>query len=99
MAEPSPLVKSTHAEMARERARTRATTTRGVNSAANGAVSRRVTAGSETTHRRRSASSGLAFRSSGSRAVGRAEQAERAQLGLDELPDVVGPPPDGRMPR
>ena len=65
VAEPSPLVKSTHVEMAANAVRTRATTT-GANSAANGAVSRRVTAGSETTHRRRSASSGLGFRSSGS---------------------------------
>ena len=65
VAEARPFSQSTHQHTARNPTST-ATTTIGANSAAKGAVSRRVRSGSVTAYLKRSASSGFALRSSGS---------------------------------
>ena len=86
----SPWEKSTQPATA-PKASTTGTTTSGWNSAAKGAVSRRVTAGSVTTRRNRSASNGSDRRSSGSLPSARRSRPSGRSVVVHELPDVLGP--------
>ena len=83
VAEASPLTNSTHQHMARKAAVT-AHHDQGVNSAANGAVIRRVPSGSVTDVPEPQPSSGFDFLHLGLGAVGQLQQAEGQQLGVDQ---------------